>query len=282
MSLFNRALRPPPTLSDAAIERHLSALRSQIEPDPLFRRRLRSEVTNRFVAAREGTAQGTDASLRTSEMGRLGRACLYATFTLAAGATSVLAASEQAIPGDALYPLKLRIEEVRLEILPNHLHGELAGYALGERIEEMARLTQSGRLDLAAAMAAQIDRAYDELVSLGESTGPARAARIERHLLVLDALLAKLPPAARDAVERAMSPGHDAQPGDPAKEVSGAHLGAPLIGIQPACLYSGVPGATALGCPVETRCSMSAVLPWTRRQSPTPSTSSHRMSWVPA
>ena len=89
MSLFNRALRPPPTLSDAAIERHLSALRSQIEPDPLFRRRLRSEVMNRFVAAREGTAQGTDASLRTSEMGRLGRACLYATFTLAAGATSV-------------------------------------------------------------------------------------------------------------------------------------------------------------------------------------------------
>ena len=63
---------------------------------------------------------------------------------------------------------------------------------------------------------------------------------------------------------------------------SGGHWGAPLIGIQPACLYSGVPGATALGCPVETRCSMSAVLPWTRRQSPTPSTSSHRMSWVPA
>ncbi len=54
MSLFNRALRPPPIASDDAIERYLVALRSQVQPDPLFRRRLRSDVVNRFVAAREG------------------------------------------------------------------------------------------------------------------------------------------------------------------------------------------------------------------------------------
>ena len=43
-------------------------------------------------------------------------------------------------------------------------------------------------------------------------------------------------------------------------------------------LPKGVPGATACGWPAETRCSMSASLPWTSRQSP----SSHRISWVPA
>jgi hypothetical protein len=51
MSLFNRALRPPPIASDDAIERYLVTLRSQVQPDPLFRRRLRSDVVNRFVAA---------------------------------------------------------------------------------------------------------------------------------------------------------------------------------------------------------------------------------------
>jgi len=33
MSLFNRALRPPPIASDDAIERYVVALRSQVQPD---------------------------------------------------------------------------------------------------------------------------------------------------------------------------------------------------------------------------------------------------------
>ena len=79
--------------------------------------------------------------------------------------------------------------------------------------------------------------------------------------------------------------GADAQPGHPVEEVGGAHWGAPSIRIQPACWYSGVPGATAWGCPVETRCSMScgAALDQSPVAHPGPeSTSSHRMSWVPA
>ena len=54
MSLFNDTLRPPAILSDQAVERYLAAIRAEIEPDPFFRRRLRGQVMNRFVATREG------------------------------------------------------------------------------------------------------------------------------------------------------------------------------------------------------------------------------------
>jgi hypothetical protein len=231
MSLFNRALRPPSSVSDAAIERYLSMLRSEIEVDPLFRRRLRSDVVNQFVAAREGTAQRARPEDGPSQMGRLGRACLYATFVLGVGSTSALAAAEHALPGDMLYPLKLRIEQVRLDVLPDHLHGELAGYALGQRIEEMARLAESGRVGLAVAMAPAIDRAYEDLVALGESAGPARAARIARHLVVLDALLARLPPTARDAVADAMS--HERAGPAPAPKAARGSNGLPMRGGVP-------------------------------------------------
>ncbi len=137
MSLFNRTLRPPPTASDEAIARYLAALRSEVRPDPLFQRRLRSDVVNRFVAAREGIGSSGRTGIGRGRMGQLGRACLYASCTFALSAASVLAASQEALPGEFLYPLKQRIEQVRIDVVPNHLHAELAGYALGERIEEM-------------------------------------------------------------------------------------------------------------------------------------------------
>ncbi|MDQ3691554.1 MAG: hypothetical protein M3406_16285, partial [Chloroflexota bacterium] len=204
MSLFNRALRPPLVMSDEAVERCLVALRSQVQPDPLFRRRLRSDVVNRFVAAREGIEVPAPAS-QVRHMGQLGRACLYASCAFALSAASVLAASQEALPGELLYPLKQRIEQVRIDVLPSHLHPELTAYALGERIEEMGRLADAGRLDLAATMAPEIDREYERLSALGGSSDEADGARIERHLLVLEGLITKLPESARSAVEHAMS-----------------------------------------------------------------------------
>ncbi|MEO7296872.1 MAG: hypothetical protein ABIZ57_12115 [Candidatus Limnocylindria bacterium] len=200
MSLFKRALRPPPIVSDEAIERYLTSHREQIEPDPLYRRRLRTDVVNRFVAAREGIDSASRPSLVRREMGRVGRACLYASFTLGVSAASVLAASQEAKPGEVLYPLKQRIEQLRVDVLPPHLHGELAAYALGERIDEMGWLAEAGHLELVAAMGPAIDREYARLVTLGASVDAAGATRIERHLIVLEGLLAKLPPNARDAV----------------------------------------------------------------------------------
>ena len=201
MSLFNRAIRPPPTLSDEAIERYLAALHALSEPDPLFRRRLRSDVVNQFVAAREGIGRPVRIGIGRRQMGRVGRACLYATFTLGVSAASVMAASQEALPGEVLYPLKQRIEQLRWDVVPAQLHGELAAYALGERIEEMGRLADAGQLDLAIAMAPAIDREYERLVALGHTDDEAGAARIERHLLVLEGLLDRLSASAQAAVE---------------------------------------------------------------------------------
>ncbi len=131
MSLVNRTLRPPPTASDEAIARSLAALRSEVRPDPLFQRRLPSDVVNRFVAAREGIGSSGRTAIGRRRMGQLGRACLYASCTFALSAASVLAASQEALPGEFLYPLKQRIEQLRIDVVPNHLHAELAGYALG-------------------------------------------------------------------------------------------------------------------------------------------------------
>ena len=111
MSLFRSSLRQPAILSDEAIERYLAAIRTEIEPDPLFRRRLRGHVMNRYVAAREGQATGRGVA---REMGRLGRAVLYASFALGLSVTGAMAVSQQSIPGDPLYAVKLRIETLRL------------------------------------------------------------------------------------------------------------------------------------------------------------------------
>ena len=93
MSLLRDSLRPPPLASDAAVRRYIELIRAELEPDPLFRRRLRGVVVNRFMAAREGLEQPAH---RPSAMGRLGRAVLYSSFALAMSAGGVMAASQQA------------------------------------------------------------------------------------------------------------------------------------------------------------------------------------------
>ncbi len=98
MSLLRDSLRPPPLASDAAVRRYIELIRAELEPDPLFRRRLRGEVVNRFVAAREGLKQPAH---RPSAMGRLGRAVLYSSFALAMSAGGVMAASQQALPSSS-------------------------------------------------------------------------------------------------------------------------------------------------------------------------------------
>ena len=219
MSFFNRALSPAPRVSAEAIERALTAVAAQIEPDPLFRRHLRSEVVNRYVAAREGLAAPERlAADPRSRTGRLGRACLYASFSLAATAASVLAAAQEALPGDALYGVKLRVEELRFDVMPDHLHADLVAYALGERIEEMDRLVAAGALDEATGLVPAIEREFARLEALAAASSDADEARIERHLVVLSGLLERLPdtartrrPGRRGRRERAWSPGRPAE-----------------------------------------------------------------------
>ena len=202
MSFFARALRPAPSVTAEAIERALAAVAAQVEPDPLFRRRLRSDVVNRYVAAREGIAtHERPALVRRRETGRLGRACLYASFSLAATAASVLAAAQEALPGEALYSVKLRVEQLRFEVVPDHLHADLVAYALGERIDELDHLVAAGTWDQAMALVPAIEHEFGRLEALVTASSDQDEARIERHLVVLSGLLDRLPDAARSAVE---------------------------------------------------------------------------------
>ena len=193
MSLFQRPLQPPAILSDQAVERYLEAVRAEVSLDPLFRRRLRGAVVNRFVAERESRGVSTRPRRR---MGGLGRSVLYASFVLGISVSSAMAASQGAAPGDALYPLKLQIESLRLQALPEHLHDELAAHALGERIHELGILAERGDWARAAAHAAAVEEEYRHFLLTTAADGPS-----DRYLVVLGALLERLPDRAAAAIE---------------------------------------------------------------------------------
>lgn len=193
MGLFRSELRPRATTSDDAVERYLAGLRTALQPDPLFRRRLRGRVMNEFVARREELVRPPRAT-----MGRLGRAVLYASVTLMLGVSTAMAASQGAIPGDPLYPVKRQIEELRLQALPAALHEELVADALAERIEELGRLAELGRWDAVAIHADAVEAEYGDLsAAIAVASVP-----MERHLVVLGELLDRLPERARSGIER--------------------------------------------------------------------------------
>ena len=194
-------LQPPAAPSFDSVEASLASLWTDLQPDPLFVRRVRGQTVNRFVAVREvGDAAAVKGRLDQISVGRLGRACLYASFVFAATAASVLAASQDAIPGDALYALKVRMEQVRLDVLPAHLHDDLYAYTLSQRIDEMGRLTEAGEWRLALAMTPVIEEAYEHFAHALDEQGVG-SGDATRHLLVLQGLLEQLPESARAAVQ---------------------------------------------------------------------------------
>lgn len=232
MSLFNSSIRPSAVLSDEAIERYVASIRAEIDPDPHFRRRLRGIVVNRFVATREGLAPA--APIRA--MGRLGRACLYASFVLGLSVTSVMAASESAIPGDLLYPLKRQIEVMRLEVLPAAYHPTLLAHDLSERISELDALVERGDWARAEALAPVVADDIERLVAAGASLAP-----LDPQLSVLEDLVARLPEQARGAITHAIevsSASGSSAGGTPATSGGG---GAPAAG------GSGGGGSSAAG-----------------------------------
>jgi hypothetical protein len=193
MSLFQRPIQPPAILSDEAVERYLAAVRAELSVDPLFRRRLRGAVVNRFVAEREGRS---GAPARSRRMGALGRAVLYATFALSVSVSSAMAASQGAAPGDALYALKLQIEHLRLQALPEHFHDDLAAHSLGERIHELDLLAERGDW---ARVAVQAEAVEDEYRHFLDTTRDEASS--DRYLLVLTRLLQRLPDRAQLAIK---------------------------------------------------------------------------------
>jgi len=213
MSLFRGSLRPPAIISDEAIERYLAAIRSEIEPDPLFRRRLRGHVVNRYVAAREGHVEGRSMP---REMSRVGRAVLVASFGLSLSVTSVMAAAQQAVPGDALYPLKRHVEELRIHVVPAHLQDELAGYHLGQRIEELGRLIETGQWAAVADQARAIERSYAAAAAAG-----AHAEGLGARMTIVREWITHMPASAQARALSAMQGIPGLRP-DGASDTSGA------------------------------------------------------------
>jgi hypothetical protein len=180
-------------VSEDAVAKYVAAIRAEIEPDPLFKRRLRGQVVNRFVAIREGSEPRVRGG---RQMGSLGRAVLYASFAFAVSVTGVMAAAQEAMPGDALYPLKRQIERLRHDVLPAHLQDDLVAIELTERLEELGYLTRSGETARAEALMVAIKADYVALAALGPGAGV-----LESRNVVLDALVERLPEPARAAVE---------------------------------------------------------------------------------
>jgi hypothetical protein len=187
---MSAARRLSPRTPEERIARAITAVRADLEPDPLYQRRLRSQVLGRYVAAREGVA--VDARRPHREMGRLGRAVLYASFALGVSVTSVMAASQQAVPGDVLYPLKRDIEALRHRVLPDEFEAVLLRTELTARLDELAAVAEAGDPVLITALADEISETYDDVDELA----PASPA----NLVVLNALLDTLPSDARAAV----------------------------------------------------------------------------------
>lgn len=199
MSSLHRALgiSEPLALDDATLRRIERSYR-RLEPDPLFRRRLRGEVLNRYVAEREGYLRKPRAR---REMGKLGRAVLYASFSLAISVSAAGAAADRALPGDLLYGVKLELEDIRMQIAPPSVRDDLAAMVLAERVDELERLAAAGEWGLVAAAAARVTAAEAALVALDPTAGGAAAAEAVE---TLEDVLADAPPQAHSGLERAL------------------------------------------------------------------------------
>ena len=186
---------------DEGLEQLLQRAIAGSRPDPLYRRRLRTDVVNRHVALREGLIT---APRPPREMGKLGRAVLYASLATALSASAVGAAAQDAVPGDLLYPMKLQLEDIRLRIASPSLRHDLLAQALGERLEEVEQLARRGEWQRATGAAEAAEAAEGRLSTYGTALGQLDAVEMQRHVLVLTDLLADAPPSARNGLERAL------------------------------------------------------------------------------
>lgn len=188
--------------ADDPLARSLNEVAHRLRPDPLFERRLRGEILGRHVAEREGRT--TRPRTRRREMGALGRAVLYASFILAVGTTAVGAAAQGALPGDALYPVKLRIEELRIEAAPAPMRAQLAAARLNERLAELEILAERGDWATVARAAAAVDAAAVRLEAFGLGADTPGQDAVRRRTEVLATLAVGAPDAAQEGLARAI------------------------------------------------------------------------------
>lgn len=172
-----------------------------LEPDALYRQRLRGAVLNHHVAMREGLAQ---PQRRPIVMGALGRGVLVASLVVALGASAAGAAAAESLPGDPLYPVKLQFEEIRLQIAPHAMRADLMAMALDERLDELEALARAGRWSKVAGVAHAVAEAEARLAGARGAPGQAAVEELSKHAAVLKALVDTAPPAAQGGLQRAI------------------------------------------------------------------------------
>jgi hypothetical protein len=223
LALIDRliARRAPSVQPDDPIARLVARTTAQLRPNPAYQRRLRGRVMNQYVAMREGLMP-VPVGTAQREMGRIGRSVLYASFGLALSATAVAAASTQSLPGDTLYPVKLQIEQVRINIAPASVKPALAAAALDERLSEVEELATAGRWSLVPLAAKGASDAEATLIAMGGTPSKQAAQGLARHKQVLAMLLAAAPPSARSGLALALAASDPAVTGHANGNGSGA------------------------------------------------------------
>jgi len=201
MALLDRVLGRRSLAPDDPMVRRIERAVRRLQPDPLYERRLRSTVVNQYVAAREGISQ---RHRTPREMGRLGRAVLYASLGVALTATAAGAAAQESLPGDLLYTAKLRLEEIRMEIAPASVRVDLAAMAVEERLVEVETLAAAGEWVRVNSAVPMLDAAVDRLAAFGLPNDAPQLRGVQRHAAVLAELLQDAPAAAQAGLEHAM------------------------------------------------------------------------------
>ena len=213
MTLLDRILArgfemPVDPILATRIERHMR----RIKPDPLFQRRLRGQVMNRYVATREGMVAATaPRGLPRRQMGLLGRGVLYASLLTAVSVTAVGAAAQESLPGDPLYGVKIELESIRMYLAPTDMRDDLARMALDERLDEVEALAAAGRwaqLDQAVAAVERAETALQLALGVARSergASSAAAALMDEHVDRLTELLATAPNGSKRGLQRALA-----------------------------------------------------------------------------
>jgi hypothetical protein len=258
MTLLDRVLArgvqlPVDPIVAARVERHLR----RIQPDPMFRRRLRGLMLNRYVANREGMVEAAPPPSRRREMGALGRGMLVGSLLTAIGVSAVGAAAQESLPGDALYAVKLQLEDLRMRVAPPGLRDDLAAIALDERLEEVERLAAAGRWQLVDEAAASVARAEERLSALSEGVAagadvPDAEEAIHAHAQRLEELIVSAPATAKDGLQRALQASTDGGPPIAAPPVVAPPAADPVHGGKPATEVEQPVTGTEAPVPAET------------------------------
>ncbi len=191
-----------------------------LEPDPAFRARGRAALLAAIAAERAEATGGARGRFwaalaglsRRARLASAPAALLLALLAMLGLGGGAVYAAQDALPGDALYPLKGAYEQVRFQLALSEagqlqVHLELAA----QRIAEIDRLAAQGRLAAVSTLADAYARHVEAAAALaakapaGAGDGADGLENLSRHEEVLLRVQAQAPEAAQPALLRALA-----------------------------------------------------------------------------